>query len=346
MRHLLSVFCCLPALLFCSCGKKEITKDDEDRLAEIVKQADRDMSKDKFSCILEYTDQILTIVKPLKNCDEVYCAESFAYDAIGCYYFAYGDHFTANSYYMQAMKYADLISAGSVFQVLGKADIYFHFYILYSRRKNLAEYWMKEWHNFLRSYLKSPEQLKKNKKLNEVFWTQYAVYTGVKMKSLVKNNKMDDALRLLSEFDLNISKFDLNPDEIPGYFSLNNTAAVIYSLKNDPKEMVHHAEKAVKFAERRLIFPEKSFFLLIRYYMEQGKYQIAERYCFRGLVLCDLNQIKSDLRWKIDLWILLADIQWKCKNKDMARVSLSEAEKLNPPPDLMNMIRKKQKEWF
>ena len=79
---------------------------------------------------------------------------------------------------------------------------------------------MKEWHNFLRSYLKSPEQLKKNKKLNEVFWTQYAVYTAVKMKSLVKNNKMDDALRLLSEFDLNISKFDLNPDEIPGYLNI------------------------------------------------------------------------------------------------------------------------------
>ena len=346
MRHLLLVCCFLPVLLFCSCGKREMSKTEEEQLAEIVKLADQDICKDRYTRIPEYFGRILAIVEPLKNCDEVYCAKSFAYDSIGYYYVFYGDHFSANSYLVQAMKYADRISENSAFRVLGKTDIYLHFYLLYSHRKNLADFWFKEWHNFLMAYLKHPDQLKQNKSLYEVFWSRYVVFADVKMKYLIKNNRIDDAVSLLSEFESQINKFYPDPDAIPGYFSLNNTAAVIYSLKNDSKKMAYYAEKAVKLAEKRGFFPEKSFFLLIRYHMEHGNYQVAEKYCSLGLVLCDHNKIRSDIRWKIDLWILLADIHWKCKYADLAKICLSEAEKLKPPPDLMDKIRKKRKEWF
>ena len=44
--------------------------------------------------------------------------------------------------------------------------------------------------------------------------------------------------------------------------------------------------------------------------------------------------------------ILLAETRWHLNDKLHAKKILIQAEKLRPPPDLMNLIEKKRKEWF
>jgi len=44
--------------------------------------------------------------------------------------------------------------------------------------------------------------------------------------------------------------------------------------------------------------------------------------------------------------IMLAETCWRSGNKRRAQEILSQAERLNPPPDFIGKIKKYQKEWF
>jgi len=347
MRKTVLFLCCLASLLLtCSCGKRKMTEADEKQILEIIRQANHDIGLNKHSLNLLYGDKILTLANPLKDDDKTLYSKTFAYNIKGYHHYLRGDKFSANSYYMEAMKHADRIRDKWFYRILAKSDTFLYFFKLNSNHEKMAEYWLKRWGDFFQSYMDSPVYSLGSKNSNELLLMRYGVYVDVKVNYLVNSGKIDEAVRLWKSCYGEVKKFYSDPDEFLWAFSLSDTAAKIFALKNDQKKMIFYAEKSLKLAEQDNIFPGNSFFLLIRHYKMNGDFQTAEKYCRQGLALWKRCQDKSKISWKIHLMILLAETRWHLNDKLHAKEILIQAEKLGPPPDLMNLIEKKQKEWF
>ena len=339
--------CCLVSLiLICACGKREMTEKDENQILEIIRLANHDNGRNNHSRNLLYGDKILTLANPLKDDDKTLYSKTFAYNIKGYHYYLRGDKFSANSYYMEAMKHAERIRDKWFFRIPAKSDTYLYFFKLNSNHKKMAEYWLKQWGDFFQSYMDSPVYSHGSKNSNELLLMRYGVYVDIKVNYLVNSGKIDEALKLLESCYGEVKKFYSDPDEFLWAFSLSDTAAKVFTSKNDLKKMIFYAEKSLKLADKNNIFPENSFFIMIRYYKKKGDFQSAEKYCRQGLTLWEKCQSKSKLSWKIHLMILLAETRWHLNDKLHAKKILIQAEKLRPPPDLMNLIEKKRKEWF
>ena len=247
---------------------------------------------------------------------------------------------------MEAMKHADRIKDKWFYRIPAKSDTYLHFFKLNSYHEKMAEYWLKQWGDFFQSYMESPVYSHGSKNTNELLLMRYGVYVDIKVNYLVNSGKIDEALRLLESCYGEVRKFYSDPDDFLWAFSLSDTAAKVFALKNDQKKMIFYAEKSLKLAEQNNIFPGNSFFILIRHYNKNGDFRTADKFCRQGLALWKRCQDKSKLSWKIHLMILLAETRWHLNDKLYAKEILIQAEKLRPPPDLMNLIEKKQKEWF
>lgn len=347
MRKIFLYLCCLASLLLtCSCGKRPMTGKEENQILEIIQQANHDIGRNNHSRNLLYGDKILTLSNHLKDDDRTLYSKTFAYNIKGYYYYLRGDKFTAESYYIEAMNHADRIRDKWFYRIPAKSDTFLHFFKLNSHHKKMAEYWLNQWGDFFQSYINSPVYSHGSRKTNEILLMRYGVYVDMKVNFLADTGKINEAVSLLESCYGEVKKFYSDPDEFLWAFSLSDTAAKIFSLKNDQKKMILYAEKSLTLAEQNNIFPGNSFFILIRHYEKNGDFQTAEKYCRQGLELWKRSQAKSKLVWKIHLMILLADTRWHLNDKLRAKELLFQAEKLSPPPDLMNLIKTKQKEWF
>ena len=339
--------CCLVGLiLICACGKREMTAADEKLITEIIQETNLENGNNNHARNLLHGDKILNLVKNLNDRDKIYYAKAFAYQTKGYHYYLRRDIFTANSYYLQSMKYADRIRYNKDLRIAAKSDSYHHFYILFFRKKQLAEFWLGQWGKFFLEYMNTPEYRNGNKQSNSILLMRYGVYIEAKVEYLSKAGKVDSAVEQLNALYSEVKKFYSDPDEFLWAFPLSDTAAGIFARKNDSEKMILFARKTLKLAEQDNIFPENSYFILIRDLTKKGDYSAAEKYCLQGLKLWQKSQVKPLLSWKIQLMIMLAEIRWRSGDKRRAQEILSQAERLKPPPDFMEKIKKFQKEWF
>jgi len=200
--------------------------------------------------------------------------------------------------------------------------------------------------DFFQSYMDSPVYSHGSKNSNELLLMRYGVYVEAKIEYLTNTGKVDSAVEQLDALYSEVKKFYSDPDDFLWAFPFSDTAAGIFARKNDSEKMIFYARKTLKLAEQSNIFPKNSFFIIIRHHMQDGNYIAAEKYCLQGLKLWQSSQVKPKFVWKIRLIIMLAETCWHSGNKRRAREILSQAERLNPPPDLMEKIKKYQKEWF
>ena len=339
--------CCLASLLLtCSCGKRGMTEADEKLITEIIQETNLENGNNNHARNLLHGDKILNFVKNLNDCDKIFYAKAFAYQTKGYHYYLRRDTFTANSYYLQSMKFADRIKHNKDLRIAAKSDNYHHFYILFFRKKQLAEFWLDQWNKFFLEYMKTLEYQNGNKHSNAILLMRYGVYIEAKVEYLSKAEKVDSAVEQLNALYSEVKKFYSDTDEFFWAFPLCDTAAGIFYRKNDCEKMIFFAKKTLKLAEQDNIFPEYSYFILIRDLIKNGDYSAAEKYCLQGLKLWQTSQVKPLLSWKIGLMILQAEIRWRSGDKRRAQEILSQAERLKPPPDFMAKIQKFQKEWF
>ena len=339
--------CCLAGLiLICACGKRDMTVTDEKLITEIIQETNLENGNNNHTRNLLHGDKILNLVKNLNDRDKIYYAKAFAYQTKGCHYYLRRDTFTANSYYLQSMKFADRIRYNKDLRIAAKSDNYHHFYMLFFRKKQLAEFWLDRWGKFFLEYMKTPEYLNGDKQSNSILLMRYGVYVEAKIEYLANAGKVDSAVEQLNALYSEVKKFYSDPDDFLWAFPFSDTAAGIFARKNDSEKMIFYARKTLKLAEQGNIFPENSYFIIIRHHMQNGNYIAAEKYCLQGLKLWQSSQVKPMFVWKIRLMIMLAETLWRSGNKRRAQEILSQAERLKPPPDFMDKIKKCQKEWF